>query len=388
MMVNGTPGDDHIYFLVGGSTGNEWLSNSMDSTTIPLNKLTSIVVNAGSGNDRVDGWDGSEYGWDGINQLHGGSGDDVLTGTAHVDWIYGDGDNDYLDGLEGDDILRGGSGDDHLDGGTGDDQLHGSSGEDFLGGGGGDDTLYGGSDDDNLSSSEGNDNLYGEGGNGTLHGSVGSNQLFGSDGDDNFFSAISEIGAGQNLLIGDMGNDIYWISLNNLLGNFGYEIVEQEGAGNFDQILIVTGGVDVDVDLSGLNPIVRYRDTGDVIVNGSGAEIEAVFTGTGSHKITGNDYDNVIETYSEIDWETGNPLGPGDDWIDGRGGNDNIYSDYGDDIILGGDGDNIIDGGGGDDVIIGDGLTLSSTDLEYFFRKLARRNIACVNTNEPSRNWR
>ena len=62
----------------------------------------------------------------------GGSGSDVVVGTAGADHLVGGSGNDVLCGLGGDDVLEGGCGNDYLDGGAGKDTLHGGTGNDVL----------------------------------------------------------------------------------------------------------------------------------------------------------------------------------------------------------------------------------------------------------------
>ncbi len=62
----------------------------------------------------------------------GGSGSDVVVGTAGPDHLVGGSGNDVLCGLGGDDILEGGTGNDYLDGGGGKDTLRGGTGNDTL----------------------------------------------------------------------------------------------------------------------------------------------------------------------------------------------------------------------------------------------------------------
>src|SRR5262249_22682987 len=54
-----------------------------------------------------------------IENVYGGSGNDVLTGNAANNTIIGAAGADTLNGLDGDDLLIGGAGPDQLDGGTG-----------------------------------------------------------------------------------------------------------------------------------------------------------------------------------------------------------------------------------------------------------------------------
>lgn len=84
----------------------------------------------------------------------GGSGSQVVVGTAGNDRLRGGSGSDVLCGGEGDDDLMGGSGDDALYGENGADRLTGGAGDDSLDGGGGDDALSGGSGDDILINGE------------------------------------------------------------------------------------------------------------------------------------------------------------------------------------------------------------------------------------------
>ena len=74
---------------------------------------------------------------------NGGSGSQVVVGTAGADRLSGGSGDDVLCGLGGDDFLDGGSGNDHIDGGAGDDTLQGGSDDDVLDGGPGLDRVFG-----------------------------------------------------------------------------------------------------------------------------------------------------------------------------------------------------------------------------------------------------
>lgn len=124
----------------------------------------------------------------------GGSGNDVLIGTAGNDFVYGgDGDdqlhllagNDIGNGGTGNDLVAGHSGQDLLVGGLGVDQLIGGKGKDALSGDGSGDDLYGGDEDDILSGGRGDgDVVVGGAGNDTFKYSRG-------DGRDEMFDDYS-----------------------------------------------------------------------------------------------------------------------------------------------------------------------------------------------------
>jgi len=67
-----------------------------------------------------------------VNEIEGGGGNDVLTGTQEADDIYGYQGNDDLDGQAGNDFLLGGEGNDILTGGLGYDWLWGGAGDDHY----------------------------------------------------------------------------------------------------------------------------------------------------------------------------------------------------------------------------------------------------------------
>jgi Ca2+-binding RTX toxin-like protein len=124
IVVNTLGGGDEIRFKDGG-----------------INKPTEL--NAGDGNDRVEGSAGPDL-------INGGNGHDRLEGR---------GGNDTINGGEGNDELRGGSGNDTLNGDAGNDRLEGDSGNDVLFGGAGDDDLKGGPGADQIRGGLGNDDF-------------------------------------------------------------------------------------------------------------------------------------------------------------------------------------------------------------------------------------
>jgi predicted extracellular nuclease/Ca2+-binding RTX toxin-like protein len=86
-----------------------------------------------------------------VENVFGGSGDDVITGNSQANELRGNGGNDELNGADGNDLLDGGEGDDTLIGGAGIDQ--------FLGGAG-NDKVYADAEDSVIDGGEGEDTLY------------------------------------------------------------------------------------------------------------------------------------------------------------------------------------------------------------------------------------
>ena len=131
-LVSGGNGDDTIF----GEAGNDWIYGNINLD----------IVSGGSGDDTIFGGqnsgelsrgvgtasDGVMRYRDGIEQLFGNDGNDV---------IYGNYGTDYLDGGSGNDVLYGGQDKDSIAGGSGDDTLHGNRGDDLLTGGNGADVF-------------------------------------------------------------------------------------------------------------------------------------------------------------------------------------------------------------------------------------------------------
>jgi Ca2+-binding RTX toxin-like protein len=76
-----------------------------------------------------------------IENLTGGSGNDLLRGNASANLIHGGAGNDTIEGGAGNDALYGDAGNDLLYGGVGNDMLVGGAGTDTLVGGDGDDFI-------------------------------------------------------------------------------------------------------------------------------------------------------------------------------------------------------------------------------------------------------
>ncbi len=145
-----------IEYINGSALGDRMTGASGDET-----------FRGGEGNDTLIGGEGRDTldGGNGTDVLNGGDGDDLIVGGNDVndlrDVVYGGDGNDSIDGGYGNDELRGDAGNDTIaggfGGGTGDDVLTGSAlgdvlfgsdGGDFINGGFGYDRVNGGSDAD------------------------------------------------------------------------------------------------------------------------------------------------------------------------------------------------------------------------------------------------
>src|SRR5262249_33915227 len=121
LVVRGTPGNDDIRFIPGGTAGSVevFLNNVSLGTFTPTGRL---IAYAGAGNDEVQ----------------------VAGSIALPAWLYGGAGNDRLKGGAGDDVLLGDGGDDLLVGGSGRDLLVGGTGADRIVGNADDDVLIAG----------------------------------------------------------------------------------------------------------------------------------------------------------------------------------------------------------------------------------------------------
>jgi Ca2+-binding RTX toxin-like protein len=144
-----------------------------------------------------------------VENVGGGSADDVLTGSDADNGLYGNAGNDTLSGAGGNDVLDAGPGDDLLDGGMGADTLIGGDGTDRAtyasrpasvrvtldgqpgdGAAGENDSV----DTENLTGSAGDDVLFGNAGPNAIEGGAGADRILG--------------GAGVDALDGGLGDDL------------------------------------------------------------------------------------------------------------------------------------------------------------------------------------
>lgn len=346
-------------------------------------------IHGGHGNDTISG------GYD-IDFLYGEMGNDKITGMDDDDRLFGEDGNDTLSGGDGVDSIEGGPGDDEINGDNDTDLLQGNDGNDVLNGGNQNDTLEGGKGNDKLYGQEGDDSMLGQEGNDILDGGTGTDSMDGGAGADTYYvdAAIMDVitdtgkdgsidtvivpsvlkytlpksienGAlaplGNGNLTGNTGN-------NGLSGNDGKNVLDG-GAGN--DVINAGGGNDKQLGGAG----------NDTAVAGAGSD-----TMSGGTGIDTGDYTNVnvsvtvdlttgkandgkgVDTLSDIeniltgagsDVITGSTVsnvldtGNGNDKVDAGAGNDTVYGGAGNDVVNGGDGNDRITAGTGSDNVTG-----------------------------------
>jgi Ca2+-binding RTX toxin-like protein len=182
----GDAGDD----ILRGGAGTDGLAGGAGVDTISYSAdgagVTIDLATGGAAGGEAEG-----DGFDSIENVEGGRGDDRLIGSDLANILRGNAGIDQLAGGEGDDTLSGGAGADTLDGGADSDTASwfiGSAGVTVslvsgvgLGGDAQGDTLIG---IENLSGSQGHDRLIGDAGANTLQGWNGDDALGGAGGKD------------------------------------------------------------------------------------------------------------------------------------------------------------------------------------------------------------
>lgn len=190
--------------VIEAGDGDDVITGSDDFGEMIDGNDGNDTINAGGGNDTIDAGDGND-------SVIGGAGTDLIDGDDGQDTIEGSADNDTIDGGNGDDSILGGDGDDSIDGGNGADtvdgeagldNINGNSGTDVLTGGADNDVINGGSENDTIMGGEGDDAINGQGGNDVANGEAGNDTLIGGGGRDSLMGA-----AGGDFLNGNSGND-------------------------------------------------------------------------------------------------------------------------------------------------------------------------------------
>jgi Ca2+-binding RTX toxin-like protein len=290
---------------VDGAAGNDTASYMNFDTSVTVDLTTGEKAGVASDDTLTS-----------IENLTGGTGDDVLRGTSGANVLDGGAGADTLVGHAGNDVYWVDNvGDTVVESvGEGNDEVKvrpgtitaftlpdnvelltytGSSA--FTGTGNAlNNTITGGTS---------NDTLYGLDGNDYLIGGSGADHLYGGNGADTL-----DGGAAADYLYGGDGNDVY------IVGNAGEQIFENAGEGT-DTVYVSVAS------------FVLPDNVENLIANASGID----FT------LDGNDLDNSI---------TG---GGGNDLVMGETGNDTVNGGAGDDIVQGNEGDDLLIGGWGQD---------------------------------------
>ena len=266
--------------------------------------------------------------------------DKVITYTDLINNDYsftatGDNTNNKIDGWEGINILSGGGGNDFLYGKNKNDVLNGDDGNDILYGAGGDDILNGGDGDDKLYSDSGSNILIGGAGNDILEGSYGEKDTY-----------LFQYGHGQDII-----NDSGYFNSNHTLYN---DVIFEDAYSNDasftrsgNDLIIQAYHSDDSVTLtdyftSGSNQAFNFIFT-DKTIDYEYIQNHYIFMPTENinKKITGTHLDDILN--GDV----------GNDTLDGYSGNDTLNGNDGNDILWGRSGNDILNGGNGNDILWG-----------------------------------
>ena len=393
--IIGTPGNDVIrggsvnaLNVFTGGNGNDLLDGGPGADDLDGGAGTDLVdyssravpVNVNLAVPRGDGTAGENDDAIAVENVTGGSGNDVLTGSDVANVLLGGGGADTLNGAGANDTLEGGTGGDVMNGGDGTDLVDysartasvfadlagdtddGVAGEnDRIGvdvenvqGGSGNDTLTGNAANNALTGNNGNDTFVGGAGNDVLQGGEGNDRLAAGavpDGSDQF-----QGGAGADE--GDYSARVGGVTLN---------LTVSSGDGEAGENDSVSG--DVETLKGGL---------GDDVIRGGSATIHTIIGSLGNDVITGGTQNDVLfggsggDTFGagggldRVDYtDRAEPLTIDQDGVADDGAfleGDNVLGDItlvyggtGDDRITGSAIQNILSGGPGDDRLNGAG---------------------------------
>ncbi len=298
------------------------------STTYTSASVTGIRVRTHGGNDVVNLTAATK-----ATLVHGGAGNDTLSGGTVSDLLFGGIDNDSLFGNAGDDVLAGEAGDDELTGGLGNDSYtfaaDAALGADTLDeSAGGTDTLDFSATSTlgvnvnlgltaaqtvnanltlTLSLATAFENVVGGAQSDSLTGNANNNVLIGAGGDDS--------------LSGGAGNDTYRFTANAPLGS---DTLDESGGG-IDTLDFSTTTAAVTLNLGLATSQVVNANLS--LTLGSATTIENVIGGAGADTLSGNSLDNALtggagnDTYqfaadSPLGFDTLNEAGGGIDTLD------------------------------------------------------------------------
>ena len=313
-----------------------------------------VSSNLGGGERKViEGTDEEEYikvPDGGFNIINAGDGDDTVEGGTGIDFIYGGNGNDVIDGKDGVNVIFGEDGNDklydgadgsYLNGGEGNDELYGGNGSNVLIGGAGNDIIYDGSDASYLEGGSGNDFLYGGGGADILDGGAGDDYLQGDHG-----HATYIFGKGYDTDIVNASSD------NNKILIHGYSASQMVNTRNAHNDLIIHFGNAESKDCLIVDHFFDYNSNRDIkFLFDDGTVLEQADITAKYEPISGTDGNDWLAIQNGDDGTI--HAGAGNDGLNGGSGNDELYGEAGDDALYGNDGKDLLDGGEGNDNLMG-----------------------------------
>ena len=322
------------------------------------------------------------YGGVDNDTIWGNGGNDVIEGNNGDDIALGGAGDDIITDLNGADTPKGGPGNDAIDAGPGDDIPMGNEGNDFINGGANDNESFAGEGNDYIIAGQGADAVFGDGGDDWIEGGTGQDLLQGDHGAP-FFDDPAELQAGDDIFVGQPGENDYDAEGGNDIMEQNAAIDRNAGAAGFDwaahQFDTVGGDDDLEINqqLVGLPlPNVVNRDRWQETEADSGSKFNDVIRGDDLERIVGpggfsgcdaldprgvaqitglgalvKEFPSPLQAVIDASAMKRCPLigaggtpadpGSGSVWAEGN-------------ILLGGDGSDLIEGRGNNDIIDGD----------------------------------
>lgn len=271
--LNGTSGNDT---LVASTWAASYTINGYggdDTITVSISTISSIVINAGIGNDMIFVQQAKNA------TIHGDDGNDVITvvgglsGGSRV--IYGDG---------------------------GDDTITGSNGVDYI---------YGGTGNDTISGFQGADYLYGDAGNDTFYATLSYHAV----------SYDGGTGTDTILILADSGYTSYNVNISYLSGIEKIQNMDTSKAAYISGNGLNLDGIDL-VDIAGI----KGSSGNDLLM--AGESRKASDNSTIEMTVEGLGGDDALRGGANVDWLYG---GNGNDRLDGFEGNDHLFGGAGSD---------------------------------------------------------
>ncbi|TCR62257.1 ExeM/NucH family extracellular endonuclease [Bosea sp. BK604] len=365
--IVGTPGDD----ILTGTAGADEIMAGLGDDAVSAG-AGDDVVDGGEGDDVLAGDDGDDVlkGGAGDDALIGGAGSDLLVGGEGDDDLVGgdgidtadysadtagiivdlaageaEGDATGVDALASIENVIGGSGNDVISGDDLANRLDGGAGNDTLNGGAGGDLILAGAGNDTIDGGAGFDTLDLSAATGPISVDITRGMVSGAGIGTDSFSNIEKLlfGAGNDVVTGGNGNEAF-----------------DGGAGNDT----LRGGAGDDALSGGDGDDLLDGGSGDDSVNG-GNGIDTIKAGSGNDAIDAGEGNDVIDAGSGNDTIL---VGAGNDVVDAGSGDDRIVGGAGDDALTGGSGHDafVFAAGFGKDTIADFKTTGSSSDIMEF----------------------
>ena len=293
-----------------------------------------VTIHGGAGDDDISGHDGDEtiYGDAGNDTIRGRAGNDTIYGGSSVtdansgdDRIFGEAGNDLIYGggevvtvtqtgvapevvenrSDAGDEISGGAGNDVIFGGAGDDVIVGDGGSDWIFGDADNDTLYGdqlGAGPDSINFN--NDIIYGGAGRDDLTGSIGVDILKGGADNDAFNWVVGD--GDDTLVSGDAGEDTYFIEAHDgdeaiVIGRFNTTTIFNLPASPITATTVPPLPTTVTQDAKGVNTQITPSAGAPNALKSATLERIILDAGDGADTVTVDDLKGSSVNYLEVD---------------------------------------------------------------------------------------